>query len=733
MIVLTAVVALVAVQQGTEAVTVRVNRSALAETQEGTFTMKSVDPYPTGFRVMGFVSGKDQAVHWDQAFSVEEKTPVITRTHVGQEWWVCLGVFMYGNAQQRAETDTLEGQINTKLQLRRTKFTDLATEAAKVNAADDQALAALKTARTNVATLVNAGAVGAEKSAEDALKAGWTNADNAWKAAAASLTKWSQLLGEIRTLDTDLRNLVKNGTIYYYRPAEDTTRAFELHFLDEETATANLAHKVRRELLFVRPQGVLDRITLDSNPAGRVNVTRRSNAERAGNKADVVVLELQGTAQLSADVKDVEIRALVNNEKIKSMPHTNLEYRNLKLARTHDADEDKLTFAYDDAKVVVPDKNLLVYVRGNLFPPASRYASFRNLRDHLRIEIPAVDDSHDAASFVKPTPRRPLNLADKTVATIQFAEIFTDTKVPANKLRYASYNGGGGTGGEGIFVTVFAYAGLPRTSKHFGKKTLKFTAVDIDGATAPVLQREPNLLFTFRKKNRPFVNGNPPLSANCINALWYYSEDGAEGAAAVPGFKWLGITIGKNAITVLHAASKNGEKGTLGETSLNAPRTITFFGTTLADFSVSDLGFHYDFTGKGTITTVVNEIPVPADVSFKLKVDGKRFGPLVAHVWRHELRHAEQFEHLARTGAGDTVDRDGDQVNNLQENANQTSSTTDKTWADFPISTKTAKGDQEVDCELRANGETGVTGNDWAMDTLEVHKVHHRLGTQWVE
>ncbi|RPH49493.1 MAG: hypothetical protein EHM91_03050 [Planctomycetota bacterium] len=331
MIAIIAALAVAAAQQGAEAVTVQIDRSALAETQQGTFTMKSIDPFPSGFRIMGFVSGKDQAVKWDGSFNVQEKTPVIARSHVGQEWWVCLGVFMYGNLEQKTETDNIEKQINTMLTARKTKFTDLAAEAAKVNAADDQAMAALKTSRANAASLVNAGAPGAEKAADDALKAGWTNADNAWKAAAASIAKWAKLLEEIRTLENDLRTLIKNGTIYYYRPAEATTAAFELHFLDEETATSKSVHKVRRELMFVRPRNVLDRIALDSTPAGRVSVTRKDADERVGNKADVVTLELQGQAQISAAVKDIEIRALVNNEKIKSMPHTNTEYRNIKL------------------------------------------------------------------------------------------------------------------------------------------------------------------------------------------------------------------------------------------------------------------------------------------------------------------------------------------------------------------------------------------------------------------
>ncbi|HYF01254.1 MAG TPA: hypothetical protein VEJ18_20185 [Planctomycetota bacterium] len=727
-----ALAAALAVAQS-EAAVVQVNRNALAETQEGVFTIRSVDPYPSGFRIMGFVSGKDQAVKWDGPFNVQEKTPVITRAHVGQEWWVCLGVFAYGTPEQQAQTNALEGKINEKLQLRKTKFTELAAETAKVNGADDQALAALKTARTTVASLVNAGSPGAEKAAEDALKAGWTNADNAWKAQLAGINKWHQLLGEIRSIETELRALIKAGTLYYYLPTETNTLAFELHFLDEETCTSKSVHKVRRELMFVRPQGMLDRIALDAVPAGRVSVARKQAVERVGNKADVVHLELQGQAQISGGLKDVEIRALVNGERIKSMPHTNTEYRNLKLSRQPDLEDTPDHFAYDDLKTVVPDKHLLVFLRGNVFPPVSRYAAFRNLRDHLRFPLPAVEDSDGAQAIVKPLPRRALHTTDKKVATVEFAEIKLNPKTAADKLLVASYTGGGGTGGEGTYQTVFAYNGLPKTSNHFGIKTLKVVVTDIDGATAELESREIRYFFTFSKKNRPAVPGAPATSVGSINGLWYYSEPGAGGAPAVPGFQWDGIKIGANALTVQHAGVKAGEKGTLGECTLALPRVITLFGTALAETSTKAQGYWYHFHEFGTITSLDGETPVQKNVEILIEVpEVKRFGPLVAHVWRHELRHAEQFEKLARL-ANDTTDRDGDFVFNLQEIQNKTDVTKDRTWPTFPISTKSAKLDQEVDCEIQANGVMGTPANDWAMDTRKEGKTLTRLGTQWTD
>jgi hypothetical protein len=255
----------------------------------------------------------------------------------------------------------------------------------------------------------------------------------------------------------------------------------------------------------------------------------------------------------------------------------------------------------------------------------------------------------------------------------------------------------------------------------------------IDGATDELPSRELNYFFTFRKKNRPAVSGQPATSAGCINGLWYYSASGSGGSSAVPGFKWDGITVGANAVTVLSGGTKSGERGTLGETTLTLPRTITFYGTAIADKSVEAAGYSYHFTDTKTITVVgADEVPKKVPVTLDVNVPSKSFGPLVAHVWRHELRHAEQFERLARAGAGDANDRDGDQVYNLQEMANNTDSTLDKTW-NFPISTKTAKGDQEVDCELRALPEQGAPANDWAMDTRKEKKDNIRLGTQWTE
>jgi len=380
---------------------------------------------------------------------------------------------------------------------------------------------------------------------------------------------------------------------------------------------------------------------------------------------------------------------------------------------------------------VVPDKHLLVFVRGNVFPPASRYAAFRNLRDHLRFPLPPVEDSDGAATIVKPLPRRALFTTDKKVATIEFAEIKLNPKSNPEKLLLAAYNGGGGTGGEGTFQTVFAYNCLPNSSNHFGVKNLNFVVTDIDNATADLESRPLRYHFTFSKKNRPVVPGAPATSVGAINGLWYYSEPGGGGSPAVPGFQWDNIKVGNNTITVVPAATKNGEKSTLGETTLALPRFITLYGTTMTDVSTRVEGYWYHFHEFGTITSLNGENPIQVDVEIIVEpIQVKRFGPLVAHVWRHELRHAEQFERLAKLG-NDPNDRDGDKVYNLQEIANKTDVTKDKTWPAFPISTKSANLDQEVDCEIQAGAVIGTPANDWAMDTRKEGKNLARVGTQW--
>jgi hypothetical protein len=520
------------------AITLELDRDAVAQGQQATFTLQTTSAWQPGrWRMLGFFSGKDQAIKYDAQPPAPETTPTIARTHVGQTFRLCVGVFEYGSPSWQAETDAVEAQINNKLSQRRTLADQLADYAAQVNQADDDALQALKDARDQARAIIDAGDPGAEDLADAALAAGWESADASWTAAQSALESWQNLLDQIAQIEFEIVLIIDAGRTYYANMVLDDTQAVEVNFLDEETATAKTAHKVRRELMLVRPQGGSARVDVDSLPAGRVQVLKKAVGQRAGNKADVVTLELQGLPQISGGVKDVDIRALVNQEKIKGMPHTNVEYRDLRFSRQHDVDDSVDDFAYDDAKTVVPDNHLVVYLRGTIFPAVSRAVASKDLVDHLRVDIPAVDDSHGAAARVKPAPKRGVKKTDKKFATIDFAEKKPTPNTTADKIALAAYDGGA----SGAFLTLYAYNGLPGKSKdNFGKKTAKILGVSIDNEQAQLAAFDVRYFFTFRETNHP--NMGPANANDAVNGLWYYSTEGAGGedAQAVPG--WSGRT-----------------------------------------------------------------------------------------------------------------------------------------------------------------------------------------------
>jgi hypothetical protein len=724
-----ALIAALALAQGAEAITLTVDKNALGEGQQASFTIKTTDAWNQlyqqhqGLRILGFVSWKAQAIHFDAEPGSPEITPVITPEHVGQDFALCVGVFEYG-PNFKSATDAVENSINLQLQDRADAAKDLATYAAQVNAADDQALAALKNARDQVRAIVQAGQPGAEQAADDAMAAGWAAAEAAWAAAQTAIANWKSALGKVQGIEDQIRQTINAGYTYYANMVQGDAKALKEKFLEDETATVKTVHKVRRELLLVRPQGASDRVDVDAIPAGLVSVTKKGIGAGHGAEADFVILELEGQAQVSAALKDIKIRALVNNEEAASMPHTNIEYKNLRLTRQHDVDDSLDYFAYDDAKYVVPDKDLLVFARGVLSPAVSRYAARTFLSDHLRIDIPVVDDSHGAATRVKPLPKRALNNTDKKFATIDFNETLATTTDPSLKIRLAVYNGEG----DGAFLTVFAYNGLPHASTDFGKKTLKIIAVSIDGASADLASFDVNYFFTFRKTNHSVVAGDPAQTVGCVNGLWYYSQEGGGGAPAVPAYSWQNAQVGGVGYGILRAFSNPTDANMLGLTSTNPSKSIQLYGQSIAVMSASLGGFSYNWTETATIGK--------QKVTQTLNCPVKRFSDLVAHVWRHELRHAEQIEKLAKA-PGDTVDQDGDGVYNLQEGLNKTDPSKDTTYSKFPVSPASSKGDSELDCELRAVPVLGVAANDWAMETRVEGKGQKaktvRLGTQWKE
>jgi hypothetical protein len=721
-------------------VVLTLDREAVAEGEQASFTINTTDSWQPGrWRILGFFSGKHQAIKFDAEPTDPEQTPVIERRHVGQTFTLCVGVFEYGNTQWQAETDAVEGQLNLLLQDRKILADQLSQYASQINAADDAALDALQAAQDEVKLIMAGGEPGAEQAVEDALAAGWVAAEAAWQGVQVALAEWEGLLEDIAAIEAQMCLLIETTHSYYANVVQDDAKAVEVQFLEKETATCKTVHKVRRQLLMVRPKGAHPRIAVDATPAGRVAVTKKDVQERANNKADMITLELEGLAAISGGLRDIEIRALVNTEKIASMLHTNVEYRNLRLTRQHDVNDSPDSFAYDDAKMVVPDNHLLVYLKGSIFPPVPRDVAVKDLIDHLRVELPAVDDSQAPSPvFVRPLPRRPFKKTQKKWATIEFAETKATPAATADKLRLAEYNGGGGTGGGGDFLTVFAYNGLPRLQKNnLGKQTVKIEAISIDGATAALASFDAEYFFTFRSTNHP--DSAPVQSHGSVNGLWYYSLEGAGDAptSAVPGWSWANFIVNGVAYPVGHAFAKDGEPGTLGETTPNPNRSIRLYGESIANASSKAAGYGYAFTASGRIMTLDGDKPVEKNRTFSLTVSEKRFAHVVAHVWRHEKRHAEQLEHLAKANAGDTTDQDGDLVYNLQEVANVTDISKTATWKKFPISTSSANLDQEVDSEILAAPVKGVVENDWAMDTRTEgtgkKKTTIRLGNQWTE
>ena len=200
--------------------------------------------------------------------------------------------------------------------------------------------------------------------------------------------------------------------------------------------------------------------------------------------------------------------------------------------------------------------------------------------------------------------------------------------------------------------------------------------MSIDGASVDLASFDSKYFFTFRKTNHSVDATDPAESAGCVNGLWYFSEDGAGGAPAVPGYAWQNVKVNASPYAIRRAFNNPTDALMLGFTQ-SSPKEMYIYGISIADKSASAAGFFYNFNG----TTTINR----QKVNLVLNCPEKRFSSLVAHVWRHELRHAEQIEKIAKTPA-DTDDQDGDGVYNLQEAANKTDPSKDTTWKGFPVS-----------------------------------------------
>jgi hypothetical protein len=711
-------------------VTVESNHAVIGENQTVTFTFRTTENHqPTRWRVIGYWSEDSSPILMTGVGEVQTRQATGVRGDVGRKYTACMGAWEAGNEMWRQEADQAQQQLMMLLQSRKSKADELKAATARVNAADDRAQNELNAAWDIVQGIASAGQEGGEQAANEAWALGLEQADQAWADAAADFAEWERLLGEMDNLDAQLRALIQSAQSYYVAPVSNAeSRMVTVEFREKETATTNRNCKVRRELAVVRPLKDEDQVRFESSAAGKVTVTKKGSKEHDGNKAALIMLELQGGATVSGGLRDIDIQAFVGDgaDPVKTMPHTNSEYKDVKLARTYDADEDKACFCYDDFKVAPENKNLLIYLRGFISPPVSRAVANLNLHDNLRLRIPAVDDSDaDAPKHVLPVPRRPA-VDNKKEATIEFVAEKLQPGSDAEKSRIAIYNGEGTGAGDGLFVTVFAYQKLPRKNTDFGAKEVTIRTQSIDGDNSEFVSKDVSYFYTFRAKNRPSIKNEPPNADKCINGFWYASPQGSGGASAAPNFTWANIAIGTAQYSVFQAWQKGEQTGLLAETSFPPATQISFFGGPIAHESSSANGYGYAFS-----KTKVIKVPTAAkreERTCAVTVLTKRFGSLIAHLWMHEHRHGEQQQRLA--GAQGDIDTDGDGVMNGQESANNTDYTVAGTWAGFPISSDAQNLDAEIDAELRAVGEMGTPTNDWAMDRLNGGAVT-RQGPQW--
>lgn len=682
----------------------------------------------------------------DAPFEVPSGTPATresaaaARQDVGRIYRANVRVFLLTDPAQKALYENAKAKIPEILKSRKAKIAELQAATLLVLAADDAALAELAKGRKSAAAIVEKGAAAAEEEALAAMKSAWEKAEAKWKAAANAISKWKTLREEIKALDDALNAALGLGA--WPDPCaesdggatveSDATKlavsvkigapwvtAVEIRFLADEYATSVGKAAFVREIALVRPDCSWKLVRAASGEPEQVSVTRLNGADRLKIGADLGWLGFAGGAAPSSGPHAVSISLYADAETkaAASLPGANVGYTFDGIYRTPDADVEKKKFCYDDPRSKALDRCLVLYVRGSLVPAIGRYAAFDYLRNLTHFEITALEDSHaEQPKFVRLLWRRS-HPTDRKKGAIEFALRLKKAHSKETSVKVADYSPEEG----GRFLFSFAYQGLPSVNSEFGQE--KTLTMHLSDGTVVGTPRKFVPFFNLEKSTHPIadsIEGDSRTRADGLpNYLYYYSED-ARGtkAAAVAGLRFASTPVNGRTVAVFAGGEHGTRPGTMGLTNeVSYGYKVTFYSTKLLKLWRSeDDGLRYSFdeerdlefynpnpnNGDGKWTTERRRLTVSVH---------KRFVHLVAHVWRHELRHVEQYEGLAGSGR----DEDHDRVAETAESANNTSPNSKESWPRFPISQGSTEGDNEVDCELRAAAVTGATASDWGV------------------
>ncbi len=679
------------------------------------------------------------------------------RKDVGRIFRANVRVFHKDVAEEMALYESAKTKIPELIKTRNGKIATLQGLTVQVLAVDDGALAELAKGRKSAAGLIEKGEAEADKKAEAAMVKAWKDAKAKWAAAANVIAKWKGVREEIRGIDDQLNGALglgpwpdpcaegggssEEGTgdeqrllaVVATEKEAPWVTAVELRFLADEYATSVGNLSLEHEIVLARPNCTWKLVRAESAIPAEVSVAKGNAEDTLGIGAEIARLLFTPGAAASADPHAVaiELHADAEAKIAASLPGANVDFTFDALLREPDKDVSKKDFSYDDPRSRAQEKCLVVYVRGSLLPAVTRYAAFFYLRNGTYFEVSALEDSHeDAPKFVALSWRRIFE-SDPKKGTIEFALRHKKAPTKDTSLKVADY-------AAGRFLFAFAYRGLPSVNSHFGveKEMKMFRRNGTQVGETRILRP----FFNVAKNTHPVVDTLTGTARNraaaATNYLYYYSDD-AKGtsAAAVSGLSFVSNPVNGKTVTV-YAGGKNATTpGMMGLTEqAGGGYDITFFSTKLVELWQSgDDGLKYSYDRTLTLE-FYNSDPsgakwVKEPRTLTLDVH-RKFVHLVAHVWRHELRHVEQFEGLAGLGT-DARDEDKDRVPADQESANNTSHNDADSWPDFPISRSSQKGDNEIDCELRATGVSGTEAADWGA-VFNGEKKPGK-GTQWQE
>ncbi|MBI2899179.1 MAG: hypothetical protein HYY17_03280 [Planctomycetes bacterium] len=692
---------------------------------------------------------------------VRKESPPAARQDVGRIYRANVRVFLKDDPNDKALYESAKTKIPELLKTRKEKIAALQGLTLQVLAADDAAFAALSKGRKSAADLIEKGKAEADKKAVAAIASAWKGAETTWKKAADAIAKWKTLRDEIKSIDDQLNAALgldawpdpcadpapsgdesseESGDMKLMAAVKVKTGApwvtvVELRFLADEYATSVGNLSIDHEIVFARPHCSWKLVRAESSIPAQVAVVKGAAEDRLAIEAEFARLVFTPGAAASDAPHAVEIRLHADAETkvAAALPGANVDFTFDALLRHPDADAGKRDFSYDDPRSKALDKCLLIYVRGSLAPAVSRYAAFAWLQDGTYFEVSELEDSHQAApTFVNLSWRRPSS-SDPQKGTVEFAIRVPKPAGKDQSVKVADYSPDLG----GRFVFAFAYLGLPSVNSRFGAvKEMKMFRRD---ATPVGTAKEFRPFFNVAVRTHPVVDGlgddARKLATDATNYLYYYSEDAAGDAApAVAGLRFLSTPVNGKTVAVFAGGVRAGQTGTMGLTETKTDGyKITLFSTRIANLWRSgNSGLQYTFNEERQLE-FYNPEPnngdgkwVKQSRTLNLNVD-KRFVHLVAHVWRHELRHVEQFEGLAGAGR----DEDKDRVGETQEDLNNTSPNDPESWPNFPISASSTRGDNEVDCELAAEGVMGDADRDWGV-VFDGDKKAGK-GSQWQE